>query len=569
VIPLVKASLWLRDRPQLARFQAALRDPAAAQARVLARLVGTNRDTVFGKQHGFSGIRSPADYARQVPLGDYEAVRPYVDRIAAGEDAVLTAEPTLMFTTTSGTTNLPKLIPVTASWREEMSSLTRLWMLRAAQDHPRCFDHRIFYLASPAVEGWTPRGLPFGALTGVIYKRIPWVVRQQYSLPYAASILADPDARYFVMMRLALAQSVSIACTPNPTSLIRLAETAAARSEEIIRAIHDGSLGIPLPATLPVSGYTPEQAATEILASVRPQPGRARDLARIVKEHGTFTPGLCWPELRLIGCWLGGSAAIHARRMGEHLGEGVPLRDLGFLASEGRFTIPGEDASAAGPLSVHTSFFEFVPEESIEEKAPRTLLAHELEEGRRYYVVLTGANGLYRYDINDVVEVQGFEARTPRIRFVRKGRDMVSITGEKLHLNQIQSATRDAERATGLLVWQFRIIPDVPAQRYDLLLETHTPVESPEPTRKFLAAFDASLAASNVEYASKRQSRRLLPPRLHLMRAGWADRLCRADFRSGKREAQYKWPAICDGWDDASRAEVTGSVSDAVDPVHS
>ena len=134
-------------------------------------------------------------------------------------------------------------------------------MLRAVKDHPTCFDRRIFYLASPAVEGRTPRGLPYGALTGVIYQRIPWIVRQQYSLPYSASILADPDARYFVTMRLALAQSVSIACTPNPTSLIRLAETAAARPEEILRAIHDGSLGIPVPDTMPASGYTRERAA--------------------------------------------------------------------------------------------------------------------------------------------------------------------------------------------------------------------------------------------------------------------------------------------------------------------
>jgi hypothetical protein len=568
VIPLVKASLWLRDRPHLARFEKALRDPAGAQARVLERLLRTNRETAFGRDHGFGTIRSAAEYARRVPLRDYEAVRPYVDRVAAGEDKVLTAEPTVMFTTTSGTTNLPKLIPVTASWREEMSSLTRLWMLRAVKDHPACFDRRIFYLASPAIEGRTPRGLPYGALTGVIYQRIPWIVRQQYSLPYAASILADPDARYFVMMRLALAQPVSIACTPNPTSLIRLAETAAARPEEILRAIHDGSLGIPVPDTMPASGYTPERAAREILAGVRPQPARARALARIVKEQGTFTPGLCWPELRLIGCWLGGSAAIHARRMGEHLGEGVPLRDLGFLASEGRFTIPGEDASAAGPLAVHTSFFEFIPEEAIEQAAPPTLLAHELEDGGRYYVVLSGANGLYRYDINDVVEVQGFEGRTPRIRFVRKGRDMVSITGEKLHLNQVQAATREAERATGLLVWQFQIIPDVPARRYDLLLETHTPIASPEVARAFLAAVDAALASSNVEYASKRRSRRLLAPRLHLMRAGWADRRCRADFRAGKREAQYKWPAIRDAWDEASLSEVTGSITDAADPVH-
>ena len=97
-------------------------------------------------------------------------------------------------------------------------------------------------------------------------------------------------------------------------------------------------------------------------------------------------------DLQLIGCWLGGSAAIHARRVAEHLGPKVPLRDLGFLASEGRFTIPVEDNSAAGPLAVHTSFFEFVPEEEIEAPNPSVLLAHELGDGGRYYVILSGAN---------------------------------------------------------------------------------------------------------------------------------------------------------------------------------
>jgi hypothetical protein len=80
-------------------------------------------------------------------------------------------------------------------------------------------------------------------------------------------------------------------------------------------------------------------------------------------------------------------------------------------------------------------------------------------------------------------------------------------------------------------------------------------------------AFDRSLAASNIEYASKRKSRRLHPPRLHLMRRGWADRLSRSDFRAGKREAQYKWPALRDAWDDESRASVEESVVDADHPV--
>jgi hypothetical protein len=568
VIPIVKTALRLKERAHLARFEEALRQPRAAQARLLEALLRTNRDTRFGKEHGFAKLRSAADYARRVPRRDYEGFRPYVDGIAAGEPDVLTREPVVMFTTTSGTTSQPKLIPVTASWREQMASLTRLWMLRTVRDHPACFDRKVFYVASPAVEGRTARGLPYGALTGVLYQRLPWVVRQQYSLPYAVSTLADPDARYFLSMRLALVQSISIACTPNPTSLIRLAETPASRPEETIRAIHDGTLGLGPLDTLPATGYTPEAAAAEIGRLIRPAPERARRLAAILQEHGSFVPGLCWPELKLIGCWLGGSAAIHARRVAEHLGPSVPLRDLGLLASEGRFTIPGEDASAAGPLAVHTSFFEFIPEEAMEDSSSPTLLAHELEDGRRYYVLLTGENGLYRYDINDVVEVQGFHGGTPKVRFVRKGRDMVSITGEKLHLNQIQSAVRTAEQDTGLRIWQFRVIPDVPAQRYDLLLEPCAPEEAGGAGPAFREAFDRALGSSNVEYASKRKSRRLGPPRVHFMRGGWAEEQCRTDFRAGKREAQYKWPAIRETWDDASRGAVVESVRDADHPVH-
>ena len=230
-----------------------------------------------------------------------------------------------------------------------------------------------------------------------------------------------------------------------------------------------------------------------------------------MKEHGSVhaRPVLARaPSHRLLaGRQRGHSRASH----GGVPGPRVPLRDLGFLASEGRFTIPVDDASAAGPLAVHTSFFEFVPEEAIDEKAPPALLAHELEDGRRYYVVLSGGNGLYRYDINDVVEVQGFDERTPRVRFVRKGRDMVSITGEKLHLNQIQAATRDAEETTGLLVWQFRIIPDVrgPALRPPARDPHGLPVAGRGPLLPGRPS-TASLASSNIEYASKRRSRRLL-----------------------------------------------------------
>src|SRR5262249_61322609 len=133
---------------------------------------------------------------------------------------------------------------------------------------------------------------------------------------------------------------------------------------------------------------------------------------------------------------------------------------------------------------------------------------------------VTGANGLYRYDMNDVVEVRGFHGRTPKVAFVRKGRDMLNITGEKLHLNHVLHAVRTAEREAGLDVWQFRLIPDVEAARYDVLLELPRPVDEWRRLARFADAFDRGLAEGNIEYGSKRASARLAAPPPCLMRPG-------------------------------------------------
>jgi GH3 auxin-responsive promoter len=557
----LSATLTLGAWARHARFQRAVERPERAQAAVLRALLAENAGTAFGRAHRFSRIGSPAEYARRVPIRDFEGFRPWVERILAGEPGVLTAETPTGFATTSGTTGQPKLIPITPSWETELAGLMRLWMFAALRDHPDCFDHAALTLVSPAVEDRSPDGRPVGALSGMAYQRIPWLVRRQYAVPYAGYLIRDPDTRYFVIMRLGLARAVSVIATPNATSLIRLAQTATRYSETIVRAIHDGTLGIPVPELEPAGSGPAAAELGAIQARLRPDPARARALARVVAAHGRLEPGACWPELRLIACWLGGTAGLHARRLADHYGD-VPLRDLGLVASEGRMTVPLEDGTPAGVLAIDTNFYEFIPEERIDEPAPPVYLAHELEAGRSYYVLLSGGNGLYRYDINDVVEVQGFHGRTPRIAFVRKGRDMVNITGEKLHLNHLQAAIAEAEDETKLPVWQFRFIPDVDGWRYDLLVEFQGARIETGAGRAFLVAVDRALARLNREYAGKRASRRLRPPTLHVMRPGWAEGQCRADFRAGKRDAQHKWPAIRLEWDAASRAEVLERVDD-------
>ena len=140
----------------------------------------------------------------------------------------------------------------------------------------------------------------------------------------------------------------------------------------------------------------------------------ARTLEQLAATTGTLRPEKCWPELVLIGCWLGGSVGTLALRLEEFYGD-VPIRDLGYLASEGHFTIPYEDQTASGILSIGTTYFEFVPEEAIDEPEPPVLSCHELELNARYSVLLTTASGLYRYDIHDIVEVTGFYRETPML----------------------------------------------------------------------------------------------------------------------------------------------------------
>ena len=115
---------------------------------------------------------------------------------------------------------------------------------------------------------------------------------------------------------------------------------------------------------------------------------------------------------------------------------------------------------------------------------------------------------------------------------------------------------RQAEDATPIEVWQYRLIPDVDACRYDLLVEPGPVGLDAVAAETFARVFDEALHRVNAEYAAKRRTHRLGAPRLAVMREGWAERQCRAEFSRGRREVQHKWRALTADWDPASRAEV-------------
>jgi hypothetical protein len=336
------------------------------------------------------------------------------------------------------------------------------------------------------------------------------------------------------MARFALGANVSFIATANPATLVRLARTISEHSPELVRAIHDGDLG--------VTSSRQKRLFARLLARLKPDPERARILGSILHHRGRLRPCDVWPMLRLIGCWVGGSVGMQAARLGEYYGE-TPIRDLGYMASEGHFTVPGEDQTPGGTLALNSNYYEFIPIEQTEYSQPDVLSSHELEDGKLYSILLTTASGLYRYRINDIVEVTGHYKRAPLLAFVRKEGEMANISGEKLHANQLLLAVEQVRLKFDLSVEQFRVTPDYRRSRYEIFLELSNEVSRSE-LQKFLVEVDSALSRFNIEYAQKRASRRLSAPCLHIMSRGWADRTHRQMIAAGKRDTQYKWQIL-------------------------
>ncbi|MBF2065448.1 MAG: GH3 auxin-responsive promoter family protein [Calothrix sp. C42_A2020_038] len=509
-------------------------NPEAAQMSLLYSILAPNAETIFGKEHKFSHIKTACDYYKSVPIRDYEGFRPYVNRILAGEKAILTSESPFMFTLTSGTTGKPKYIPVTEISEKLGSGLMRQWLYRILINHPKFLSRAIVGLVSPAIEGYTESKIPYGSISGRIYQRIPHIIKRSYAVPYSVFELKDYDERYFAIARFAYGRQVSFISTPNPTTLLRLAEVATTHKEDIIRAIHDGTLGIKLQQ---------KEITLTLQRFIKPQPQRAKQLERIADNTNALLPKDCWQHLQLIGCWTGGSVGIQVQKLATYYGA-VPIRDLGYLASEARITIPYQDNIPSGILALTINYYEFIPEEELDSDNPPILLSHELELGKRYSILLTTTAGLYRYQIHDIVEVTGFYNQSPLIAFIRKSQDMTNITGEKMHVNHILTAMETVRQQFNLAIVTYRFTPDIENQRYKIYLELAQSVEENQ-LKQIVLVIDSHLCSVNCEYEQKRQSKRLHLPCLYIMSAGWAEQEMRQEMMNGKRNVQYKWKVLC------------------------
>jgi GH3 auxin-responsive promoter len=527
--------LWAKAPRSLRHFNALCRTPVQAQEHLLRQILETNAGTEFGRHHGFGGITSFQQFQERVPISTYEDLEPYITASMQGQPNQLTKEPPVLFTTTSGTTGARKYIPMTRQGKRAKSHLTWLWLCGLYRDHPGVVGGRILSVVSPEVESHAPSGVPCGAESGHAYRTMPGPVKSMYTAPYGVFAIEDYEAKYYTLLRLAAGQDISLIATVNPSTIVLLADRLARHTEAIIRDVRDGSLSPDLAVP---------QALRESL-HLRPDPDRARRLAQAATTgDGALRPGLAWPKLAALGCWKGGTVGAYLAKFDTLFPQRPPVRDLGFYATELRGSVPLSDQGDGGVVAVGTNVLEFHPAD--EDRAPegRELLrVEQLEVGRRYFVFVTNASGLYRYEMNDIVEVVGSYQRTPVIRFVQKGKGVVSFTGEKLYEVQVIAAV---EEALASLRGRYHFIAavaelvDGTTPRLVFLVEFDDPIAEHDGSA-LVDRLDAALGDQNEEYQTKRKSLRYGPPVIRILRSGEFDRYRRRMVETGQRaDGQFK-----------------------------
>lgn len=530
-----------RVRRESRRFHLATQDCQQSQREVLRRLLALNAESRFSHEHGLMATLTPQEFRSRLPINDFEYFRPYIERLKVGDTQALLGPENklLMFTLSSGTTAESKFIPVTKQFLNDYRRGWQIWAVHAYDHRPGMNHKNILQVTSDYNRFRTPAGTPCGNISGLAVAMQGPVVRLMYTIPFIVSKIENSLSRYYMILRLALADdNIGIITTANPSTVLQLATLANAEKESLIRDIADGTLSERFAIDPKL-----RQALHRRLSRRRPQ--RARRLEAIVSQSGGLRLNEVWPRFEQLAVWMGGSCGAYLPSLRQHFGGQIPIRDHGLHASEGRMTIPFDEESADGVLEVNSHYFEFIPESEHGSPNPTILEAHELSPDHNYYILLTTSSGFYRYDICDVVRCTGFVGTTPVLRFLHKGAHISNLTGEKISESQAVDAVRHALDMHQHRVNFFTLTPVWGEPPYYQLLLEAGDVPTTEVAERLADATDAKLREINCEYQEKRATGRLGPLRVTRLQPGsWRRFVEQRQGRLGGSVEQYKHPCL-------------------------
>ena len=509
-------------------YSRACMNPKKSQIKTLKKIIRKNRTTHFLGLHGIEKFESVDNFRNKIKPQEYQNFSNLIVQQDLERSRILTAKPAGFYASTSGTTGRMKLIPVTSSYKRQL----RLQQVLAAQKisavYPKALKGGLFVVTSPTIDGYTDGQTPFGSISGFLQQNTPKILQSKYIGSDCVYGIKDYSLRYQALALAAILNpNCSLWASANPSTFLKIIETMKEKEQVLEKALRVKT----------INNWQVSTKVKDYLNKLLKDNAHKKLIhtLRTANEKGKYDE--FWPALELILTWTCGSCSITLNKLLKNFIKPPKVMDLGFIASEGRITLPFIP-NFGGIPTLKDVFYEFVERQSWEAGKKTFKLLHEIEPGKQYYIFLTTSYGLYRYHINDVIEVAGYYKKTPLLKFVQKGIGVTNITGEKLSEGQVVKAI---EEVNNLIKTRFFIaLADTDNARYEICLEGDYDCESSELEK----TLDSILCELNMEYQAKRESGRLNPLIIKKLNKGSGELYKEFLLNLGQRESQFKYLAL-------------------------
>ena len=417
--------------------------PAFYQQKVLENLLQGAKGTQFGKDHGLESVRNHDDFKKQVPIRDYEALAPYINKVLAGESDVLWKGKPLYFAKTSGTTSGTKYIPITHdSIPNHINSARNALLSYIHETGKAAFVDGSLIFLSGSPELHETAGIKTGRLSGIANHHVPAYLRSNQKPSYKTNTIED--------------------------------------WEEKLEKIIDETINSDM--TL-ISGIPPWVQ----MYFDRIQARTGKKIKDVFPDFSLFVYG-------------GVNFAPYRAKLIESIGREIDSIEL-FPASEGFLAYQDSQKAEGMLLLLNTGiFYEFVPADEYFSDNPRRLSIGEVELGKSYAIIINSNAGLWGYSIGDTVK---FVSKDP-YRVIVSGRikHFISAFGEHVIGEEVEKAMKfTMAKFPEVELVEFTVAPQVtPSEglpHHEWLVEFANP---PKDKDAFVKELDNQLRTLNVYY---------------------------------------------------------------------
>ena len=524
-------------------FARKTRHTLETQEQFLRSLLTAHQDTDYGRNYGLSEIRTIEQFQARVPILPYSSYEPYVDRIAKGEKNVLTADPVVYFSLTSGSTGTRKMIPVTHRFQNSLrrSNLASIGFLSdALQARKRQFGKTLIVNAALLL-GQTSSGIDCGTASTGVFRMSRLLYSQIFAHPSQTPMIGDSLARHYICLLFALNDPATRSIAANyPMLILRICIYLEQYAESFIHDIKTGTIAHWLKLEPALRASLEKQWS--------PNPNRAAELKAILRSHNRLTPQHAWRNLSAIVTARGGTSDFYFERFSDYFGS-IPGFGAAYASAEGNIGVYPDVNIDGSVLAIESGFFEFVPQDQWEIEYPKTLLATEVKAGEYYRILMTNYSGFYRYDIGDVVEVVGFYEQAPLIVFRYRTGGLLSSTFEKTTEFHVTQVMQGLQREFNIALEDFCITlseHEFPAHYLvNIELVSGSTIDNPQIV---LASFERRLRRSNEAYAVNRHNQ-IPAPRLRILAPGSFAILRQRQLQKGIPDSQLKFPHLSEDRD--------------------